>query len=160
MTKPTYSDNKELNKWMNDLYNSVNFDLKSLFVPVVSPATTHGTHSTKQLTAGVSAYFELVIPDELKNVKEVNVRLFPTTTGSFAYTFNVTHGKNGEDEALNTGTKTETGKAVTDDQIYDLDVTSCFSTIERQSSVGCQFTCNSLTTTTNLQIIGLVLRYL
>lgn len=160
ISKPPSIENKVLNLWLDKLCYEANNSVNILWIPVVSPNATHGTHSTKQLTAGQSAYFEFVVPDSTKEIKEVLVRLFPTTTGTFDYTLNITFGRNGEDEFENNATKTADGISVTDDEIYDLDVTSCFSTIETTSSVGCQFVCDVLTTTTNLQVLGLILKFI
>lgn len=122
-------------------------------------AEVHGTHPAHLVTATNSAYVSMLAPRDLSEVKEVMLRLIPTTTGTIDYTVNITHAGVSEDEALNTGTLSATSISVTDDVITEIDVTSLFSTIDRDDQIGIQFVLDAVSTTTNVNVLGINFKY-
>lgn len=148
-----------LDVWNYDLQTALNNELKSLFVPAIYTGT-HGYHPARQMTALASTNFGFSIPLNTREVKEVVIRFIPTTTGTISYTATMAYAGEGEDEALATSTKTETLIAIIDDRIEEVDITSMFSAVEKVDQIGIQFVVDALVTTTNIQLLGLVLKYI
>lgn len=160
LPNPPPTKNSALDVFLRKVQFELNSKVKSLFVPAVSPSGQHGKHTIKNLTAGTSAFFELAVPRDVSEIKEVTVRFIPTTTGTMDWTFNVSEGAVGEDENLNTATKTADGEACTDDQVQEVDVTTAFANVDRGDQVGCEFVLDAVSTTTDLNILGLLINYI
>ena len=163
-SKAPKTGNTELDVWLQDIRYKTDNTVKGIFFPVSKSGIignyVHGKHPTKLLVAADSAYFGFVVPHEISAVKEVTIRFIPTTSGSLNYTVNTSYGGIGEDENQNSGTLSVTNKSVTDDQLMEIDITSLFGLIDADDQVGVEFYIDSLTTTTNLQILGLYFKYI
>lgn len=163
ISKPPQTNSKDLDSWFSELLFEIGNRLRSDFFPVsplgTGAAALHGKHSTRNLTAGTqTAYMEMVVPWTLREFKEVGIRIIPTTTGSIDYTVNLSYGGVGEDENNLTKTVSVTGKAVTDDQVMELDITPLFTDQDHGDQVGVEFVLDGLTTTTSIHVLGLFLK--
>lgn len=121
-------------------------------------AEVHGTHPGKLLVAGESGYISAFVPRETQEIRQAVIRLIPTTTGTIDWTADASFGGAVEDESAVTATKTADGKAVTDDQITEIDVTTLFASAQTDQQAGIKFTVDVLTTTANVYLLGLYLK--
>jgi hypothetical protein len=164
-SKPQKTDDGSLNKYLRELNFAVNNRIWVLDVPVSKSGIlsnyTHGKHPTKLLTASDSAYFGFIIPNSVKEIKEVKIRFIPSVTGTIDYTVNLSYGGVDEDENANTATTgAVTGLSVTDDRITEIDITDLFSAVDADDQIGCELTLDSATTTTDIQVLSLYFKYI
>ena len=160
LPNPPPTKDTALDVFLRKVQQEINNKVKSLFIPVASPSGQHGKHTIKNITATNKAYFEFAVPQDVNKIQEATVRFIPTVTGTMDWTFNVSEGSVGEDENQNTATVTADGKVCTDDQVQDVDVTSAFTNVDRGDQVGCEFVLDAVTTTTDLNILGLLINYI
>ncbi len=164
ISKPPELGNDQPEDWIRKFlgyFEKVRFEymrVYALWFPVKSD-TTHGLHPCDTITPGESAYVSIVIPRETKEIKEVVVRLIPTTSGTIDWTANASYGGSGEDESINTTTDTENGVAVVDDQITEIYVTQLFSDVSADDQVGFQFTLDAAVTTTDVCVLGVYFKF-
>jgi hypothetical protein len=151
--------NTATDNWNDKIYENLMGSVKSIFIPAADAATAHGTHFGKELTAGTSTYIECRLPSHLLEIRAAYLKFIPATTGTFDYTVTITYGADFDDEALNTNTKTADGDLCTDDLIESLDITSAFADIDQEDQIGLKFTVDALGTTTNLNVLGLDLKF-
>jgi hypothetical protein len=164
-SRPPQTPDVDLNIWLQEVRNELDNRIQSLIVPVTiglgtSTAVLHGLHSAMQIEAAEIAYFEFIVPHNLKQFKEVTIRFIPTTTGTIDWTVNLSYGGVGEDETVLTKTKTADGLAVTDDQVMEIDITSIFTDQDPGDQVGCQLIVDALSTTTNIYALSLYIKYI
>lgn len=164
LSKSPKPDSPEFMAWLDEIrFRMNNRILSESFAPRplgTGTATLHGKHSGVQVESGETAYFEIIIPWSLRIYKAVGIRIIPTTTGDMDYTVNLSYGQPGEDENLNTATLSATNYVTTDDQIQEIDITSLFSDQDGGEQVGVEFTVDGFTTTTNVYVLSLYLKYI
>ena len=164
ISKPPQLADKEPKDWIREFlgyFESVRFEFMTVKGLWFHPQSNdvHGKHPSEQVTAGNTAYIGMVIPREVNEIKEVVLRLIPTTTGTIDYTVNSTFGGNNEDESSGTATLTADGLAVTDDRITEIDITSMFASVEADDQVGVEFVLDAVATTSNVYILGVYFKY-
>lgn len=132
----------------------------------VRPSTTgvlaesvHGKHIVKLLVGTDSAYFEWQVPSHFYALTTAKVLSVPTTTGTFDWTANTTFGAAGDDEAANSDTTTANGAVSTDDELTSTDISAAFTGIVANQIVGVEFVLDALDTTTEINVIGLELKF-
>lgn len=154
---------RDLKEYLSHLAFQIDNRIKSLHVNPSGLGTgshsLHGKHSTVQVENGETAYFELLAPHAIGEFKEVLIRFIPSGTGTYDYTVNLSYGKTGEDENGTTKTASDTGVAVTDDQIGEIDITSLFDDAEGGDQIGVEVVMDGFSTTTDLHILSLELKY-
>lgn len=164
ISKPPELGLKSAEEWVREFlgyFERVRFEfqrVQTIWFPVQG-SNVHGDHPAKQLTVGNSAFISLIIPREINQVKEVVVRLIPSTTGTIDWTANCSYGGKNEDESAYTETATANGLAVTDDRVTEIDVTSLFVAVRADDQVGVEFVLDAVTTTTDVYILGLYFKY-
>lgn len=155
-----------LKLWAQSVQQEFNQYLNSLFVPVstlgTGAMTLHGRHSAIEVQVGETAYMETVIPRGLNSFKEAGIRIIPTTTGTINYTVNFSYGSVGADENVSTKTASVTLKAVTDDQVMELDlpISTFFTDLDRDDQLGIEFVLDAVVTTVNVYVLGFYLKYI
>jgi len=168
INKPPQLGNKDSKNWIQEFlvyFESVRFEflkVKGLWFPALYNGLgteVHGTHPGHVTVSGDSAYVSVLIPREVNEIKEVVVRLIPTTTGTIDWTVNLSYGGKNEDESAATSTKTADGLAVTDDRITEIDITTAFSAVDANDQVGVQFVLDAVATTTNVYVLGIYFKY-
>lgn len=167
ISRPPKTDDTSLNVWTREVQSEFNNYIQTLQVPVSKSGIignyAHGKHPTKPLTSGESAYFGFTVPHSLREFKEVTIRYIPTTTGTMSYTVNVSYGGVGEDENQNTATLSAVGVSVTDDQIMEINLstpTDLFAAVDIDDEVGIELKIDSFTTTTDIQVMRLYVKYI
>jgi len=164
LTKPPKTDNIDFDAWLQELsFDFYNY-VRILDVPVSKSGIignwTHGNHPSKLMVAGDSGFFGFVVPNYIQEVKEVTVRFIPTTTGTIDYTVNLAYGGVGDDESDSTATLSDTGVAITDDKITEIDITSLFNEIDADDQVGVELVVDALAATTNIEVLTLYFKYI
>jgi len=120
--------------------------------------TNHGTHTVLPCGASeVCYFFEFEMPRKTANLTKAVIKFIPTGTGTMDYTVETSGGQCGEDEAVNTDSITADGLAVTDDEIECLDILNALTPYTVGDSVGVKLTVDALSTTTAINVLGLVL---
>ncbi len=151
---------------MRDVKFEVDNYIQTLVIPVsptgTGAAVLMGKHSARELDALETAYFEFVIPKTVKAFKEAGIRIIPTTTGSINYTVNFQYGAVGASHTLSSKTAATTGKAVTNGQVMELDlpVTTFFTDLEALDQLAVEFVADAFTTTTKVNVLNLVIKYI
>ena len=167
ISKPPPSGKTELDLWNQEVRDVSNNYVQSEFYPISDQGqlagALKGKHPSRFLTAvNDVAYIELVIPPSLRAFKEAGIRMIPTTTGSIGYTVNFQYGAIGA--AFNASSKTAAtvGKAVTTNLIYELDlpITTFFTDLAPKDQLAVEFVLDALTTTTEVHILGLYLKFI
>ncbi len=163
---PKPPDSPEFYGWLDALKYRVENTIQSFMVYPsrlgTGSASLHGQHSAWLLNNTTeTGYFEFVIPYTTNEIKEVGIRVIGTTTGTIAYTIDLSYGPVGGDENASTQTTgAVTGYSVTDDRIQEINITSLFTDQNRGDQVGVEFTLDGLTTTTEIYLLGLFFKYI
>lgn len=166
ISKLTATDLLSLRIWAQQAQSEFNRYIQVLEAPVSKSGIisnyVHGKHPSKQLTAGNSAYFGFIVPHSLVEFREAGIRIIPTTNGTISYTINLSYGGVGEDENAKTKTASVSGRAVIDDQITELDlpIVTFFTDQKTGDQVGCELVLDSATTTTDIQVLSLYIKYI
>lgn len=164
INKPPLTGQTAFDVWAQSVQFVFNNYIQSLVVPVsalgTGSAMLHGKHVTFQLQATETAYFEFIVPHSIREFKEVTIRFIPSTTGSINYTVNLSYGGVGEDENASTKTVSATSVSVTDDKIMEIDITSLFTDQEAGDQIGCELILDAVTTTTDVHVLSLYIKYI
>ena len=96
-----------------------------------------------------------LLPRGFGLIRTVELLYIPTTTGTWDYTVDTQAAAIGEDKDIHTDSKTADGVTATDDLIHALDITSAFDLYLPGDAFGCRVTCDVLTTTTKINVIGI-----
>ena len=166
ISKPPPSGNLELDKWLQNVRYAVNNSLKSLIVGVsplgTGSAALHGKHSARTLAVGQTAYFEPIIPETVSRFQEAGIRIIPTLTGTIDYTVNFSYAPIGSDQNISTKTLSVTGLAVTDDEITEIDipVSTFFTDLDTRDQLGIEIVLDAATTTTDIRVMSLFIKYI
>lgn len=105
------------------------------------------------------AEFSFRLPADFTSLTSVKVILFGTTTGTFGWTASTRFGANGEAFNNHTGSATAGGQAVTNLQLLELNISAAFAGVAANDIIGLRFTLDTLTTTVNINLIGLDVKY-
>lgn len=165
ISKPPSSYGKKPEEWIQEFlrfFNEVAAEfakVKTVWYPVQG-SDQEGNHPGKEITAGNSAYFGFVFGRDVNQIKEVVCRFIPTTTGTIDYSFALSRGAVGADEAAGSAALTADGLSVTDDLIAEIDVTTLFSDAVKNDQVGVKMTLDAVATTTNIKVLGLYFKYI
>jgi hypothetical protein len=165
ISKPPQTNDIRLNAWAQEVKTKFDNYLQTLEVPVskngILSNYVEGKHPCKLMSAAAdAAYFGFVVPISLKEFKEVTIRFIPVTTGTINYSVNMQYGAVGA--AYNTSTKTTnvTGYSVTNNLISEIDITSLFTDQVALDQVAIEFVLNALTTTTEVNLISVLIKYI
>lgn len=121
--------------------------------------TVHDRHAVYQLTAGQVCYMDnIIMPRNFANLEEAILIYIPTGTGTWDYTLASAGGECSEDESEHTDFITDDGESVTDDRLECLDITALFTLYKAGDIIGVKVTCDALSTTTAINIIGIRLK--
>lgn len=168
ISKPPQISEKEPKDWIREFLawcEELRFEfmqVKGIWFPALYNglgSEVHGDHPGHLLTVGNSAFISVVIPREVNEIKETMIRLIPTTTGTIDWTANASYGGAGEDESAGTATTTADGRAVTDDRITEINVTTMFNAVDANDQVGVEFVLDAVATTTEVYVLGLYFKY-
>lgn len=155
---------KSVSTYLRQVRSVFNNYIQTLEVPVsksgIATNYAHGYHPTRQLTVGNSVYFGFIIPYSCAEIKEVTIRFIPTTTGTINYSVGIFYGGIGDDESLNTSSLSASAVAVTDDQNSEIEITSLFDSVDADDQVGVQLSLTGATTTTDIQVMSLYVKYI
>jgi len=105
------------------------------------------------------ALFSFRIPNDFTATTSVKVIIIPTGTGTFDWTAATNFGANGEDSQTHTDSATANAQATTNDQLLELDISAAFTGLLANDIVGLIFTLDALDTTSQLNIVGLDIKY-
>jgi len=121
------------------------------------------------LSAGYGAYYlnsavdyasmTFRIPNDFVSLTTIKIIIMPITTGTFDWTASTTFGANGEAYNVHTDSATADGQVSTDYQFLELDISAAFTGITANDIINLIFTCDVLTTTTYLYVMGLDVKY-
>lgn len=151
---------------MRDVKFAVDNYIQTLIVPVSQLGTgagvLKGKHSARELDSGEKAYFELVIPNAIKEFKEAGIRVIPTTSGTFNYTVNFEYGGIGDAYNLSTKTASVTGEAATDGNIQEIDlpISTFFTDLDADDQLAVELVVDAFSTTTKLNVLNLYIKYI
>jgi len=99
------------------------------------------------------------LPNDFTALTSVKVILFPITTGSFDWTANTVFAANGETWQLNSGSATADNQAGTHITYLELDISAAFAGVAANDIVHVVFTLDALHTTTEVEVVGLDVKY-
>ena len=165
ISKPPPSGKSEIDTWNQELRFEVNNDVQIIDVPVSKSAILNnyakGKHAARLCNAANDAgYFEFIVPPSLKDFKEVTIRFIPTTSGTFNYTVNMAYGAVGAAHNATTKTTSVTGATATDGKIMEMSITSLFTDQVPNDQVGVEFVLDALSTTTEINLLSLFVKYI
>ena len=162
------SEDLDVRTWARDVRDRFNNYIQVLDVPVSKNGIignyTHGRHPAKLMVVGDSGYFGFVVPHALAEFKQVTIRLIANTTGTINYTVNLSYGGVGQNHAILTKTLAVVGRALTDNLISELDITSLFTGTNGDQNlddqVGVEFVVNALAVTVSVDVLTLYIKYI
>jgi hypothetical protein len=154
-------------KWAQEIQTVYNNYLQCLSVMPSTAGTSavavKGQHSGQLVTAPTeTVYFEFTVPEGINSFKEAGIRFIATTTGTFDYTITFQFGAVGSSSTANTLTASVTGEAATSGLIDELDlpISTYFKTLARGDQVSVKFVLDGLTTTTEVYLLNLYIKYI
>ena len=121
--------------------------------------TTHNQYLVIPMVAADYIRLNIKIPALFITLTSCKVLFIPTTTGTYEWTAYANFAAEGEDESTHSDNATASGVACTDDIISSTDISAALTGIAAGDYVGIGYTINALTTTTAINVIGLLLRY-